>query len=153
MNQQNTVWITGASSGIGLALVKCYLKADWRVIASARSQGELSELMAKDSRLTFVPFDIVDKSQISRVRDEIAAQVDCLDCAILNAGTCEYLDIEGEQTDWPMMERVMSVNFFGMVNSVEMCLPLLQKIVTPPLSWRQLSGSSGGFSQSRSLWR
>ncbi|BFM50439.1 SDR family NAD(P)-dependent oxidoreductase [Marinomonas sp. THO17] len=133
MSQQNKVWITGASSGIGLALVKHYLQADWRVIASARSEGDLSELMATDSRLTFVPFDIVDKTKIVSVRDEIAKQVDCLDCAILNAGTCEYLDIEGEQTDWSMMERIMSVNFFGMVNSVEMCLPLLQKSSQPHL--------------------
>ncbi|KZN13073.1 SDR family NAD(P)-dependent oxidoreductase [Marinomonas sp. TW1] len=131
--EQKIVWITGASSGIGLALVQRYLKAGWRVIASARTQGELANLAKHESHLSFVAFDIVDKAQIDPVRDALSRLAPHLDCAILNAGTCEYLDLDGDNTDWQMMERVMSVNYFGLVNSVDVCLPLLKRASQPLL--------------------
>ncbi|AEF56195.1 SDR family NAD(P)-dependent oxidoreductase [Marinomonas posidonica] len=130
---QSIVWITGASSGIGFALVKRYLQAGWRVIASARSEGELADLVKQDSHLSFVAFDMVDKEQIEPIRDTLSQLVPHLDCVILNAGTCEYLDLEDEKTDWQMMERVMSVNYFGLVNSVDVCLPLLKRASQPLL--------------------
>ncbi|TYL46702.1 SDR family NAD(P)-dependent oxidoreductase [Marinomonas sp. IMCC 4694] len=123
----DVVWITGASSGIGFALVKQYLDAGWRVIASARKPGELSALFASHSLLSFLPFDVTDSDQVETVRQALLLSTEHLDCAILNAGTCEYLEMTTSPIDWEMMDRVMSVNFFGLVNSVALCLPLLKK--------------------------
>lgn len=128
---QKVVWITGASSGIGLALTKRYLEDGWRVLASARKSGELDGLLETFEKLTFVPFDMTDESQIDKTLEALSAYVPHLDCAVLNAGTCEYLDIN--EPDWKMMDRIMSVNFLGMVNSVEVCLPLLKKAPRPHL--------------------
>ncbi|NLQ18857.1 SDR family NAD(P)-dependent oxidoreductase [Marinomonas sp. M1K-6] len=136
MNQKTAkkvVWVTGASSGIGLALTKRYLEAGWRVLASARKPGELTPLLDKHEHLAFIEFDIADDSQIDSVRAALAAHSDCLDCAVLNAGTCEYLDMSDIDPDWKMMDRIMSVNFFGLVNSVDVCLPLLKKSSRPHL--------------------
>lgn len=132
LNQQ-VVWITGASSGIGLALTKCYLNSGWKVLASARKQGELSELLQEYDNLEFIPFDVSDDRQIESVRNLLSTYTDALDCAVLNAGTCEYLDLSEKEPDWKMMDRVMSVNFFGLVNSVDVCLPLLKKAPKPHL--------------------
>jgi len=127
------VWITGASSGIGLALTRQYLNAGWQVIASARTQGELVSLLETYESLTFVPFDISDDSQVHAVREALLAHTAHLDCVILNAGTCEYLDMTDTDPDWKMMDRIMSVNFFGLVNSVDVCLPLLKQSLRPHL--------------------
>mgnify|MGYP003641415050 FL=1 len=127
------VWVTGASSGIGLSLTKRYLDEGWRVFASARSQGGLSDLLATYDTLTFIPFDITDESQVGLVRETLSLHTPYLDCAVLNAGTCEYLDMTDTDPDWKMMDRVMSVNFFGLVNSVDVCLPLLKKSARPHL--------------------
>ncbi|MGO2354933.1 MAG: SDR family NAD(P)-dependent oxidoreductase [Marinomonas foliarum] len=125
--QKDVVWITGASSGIGLALTKCFLDAGWKVIASARGQGELTSLIDANENLSFVPFDMTDESQMGAAREALSAHTDKLDCAVLNAGTCEYLDMTDTDPDWKMMDRIMSVNFIGLVNSVEVSLPLLKK--------------------------
>lgn len=130
---RKVVWITGASSGIGLALTKRYLDDGWRVLASARKQGELEPLIDKHQHLTFIPFDITDDSQMDSVRDTLSSYSVHLDCAVLNAGTCEYLDMTDTDPDWKMMDRIMSVNFIGLVNSVEVCLPLLKKSLRPHL--------------------
>jgi len=127
------VWITGASSGIGLALTRQYLNAGWQVIASARTQGELVSLSETYESLTFVPFDISDDSQVHAVREALLSHTAHLDCVILNAGTCEYLDMTDTDPDWKMMDRIMSVNFFGLVNSVDVCLPLLKQSLRPHL--------------------
>ncbi|MEO9275229.1 SDR family NAD(P)-dependent oxidoreductase [Marinomonas sp. 5E14-1] len=124
---QKTVWITGASSGIGFSLTQCYLKAGWQVLASARRQGDLALLLEHEDNLKFIPFDVTDDRKIESVRNLLATHMDHLNCAVLNAGTCEYLDINEENPDWKMMDRVMSVNFFGLVNSLDVCLPLLKK--------------------------
>lgn len=130
---RKVVWITGASSGIGLALTKRYLDDGWKVLASARNQGELEPLLDNNQHLIFIPFDITDDSQMDSVRDTLSSYSAHLDCAILNAGTCEYLDMTDTDPDWKMMDRIMSVNFIGLVNSVEVCLPLLKKSSRPHL--------------------
>lgn len=131
--ENGVVWVTGASSGIGLSLTKRYLEAGWRVFASARSQGGLSDLLAMYDTLSFVPFDITDETQVNSVRETLSLHTSHLDCAVLNAGTCEYLDMTDVDPDWKMMDRVMTVNFFGLVNSVAVCLPLLKKSSHPHL--------------------
>lgn len=131
MDQKRIIWITGASSGIGLSLTKRYLQRGYRVIASARKEGELSSLLAQHNTLHFVPFDVSDETQIESTREALLSYADHLDCVILNAGTCEYLDIN--QPDWQMMKRIMSVNYFGLVNSVDVCLPLLRQSTKPHL--------------------
>lgn len=128
---EKVVWVTGASSGIGLALSRRYLEDGWRVLASARTPGGLDSLLKEFDRLTFVPFDMTDDSQIGTVQNTLSTYSAHLDCAVLNAGTCEYLDIH--EPDWKMMNRIMSVNFLGLVNCVEVCLLLLKKASRPHL--------------------
>ncbi|TPE54058.1 SDR family NAD(P)-dependent oxidoreductase [Maribrevibacterium harenarium] len=121
---QQWVWITGASSGIGLSLVKRHLADGWHVIASARSAGELETLLDSVPHLHFIPLDVTDKGQLSRCQQAISDLTPYLDRVILNAGNCEYLDIE--KPDWSLHERINAVNYLGMVNCVEVCLPLLK---------------------------
>ena len=124
--QSKTVWITGASSGLGFSMIKEQLKAGHRVIASARNEGKLADLKQEYSeQLHFIAFDVADADQVESVGDAMSQLTDTLDLVILNAGTCEYLDIE--QPDWSLFERVNEVNYMGVVRSVQVCLPLLKK--------------------------
>ena len=120
-----TVWLTGASSGIGRALALELASRGQRVIASARGEAALQDLARENSNIVPLPFDVTDEGSIERVRSEMLAISPYLDRVILNAGTCEYLDIN--QPDWSMMPRIMNVNFTGTVNSLALAMPLLQQ--------------------------
>ncbi|GAB3484099.1 SDR family NAD(P)-dependent oxidoreductase [Marinomonas epiphytica] len=133
MSSRSVVWITGASSGIGLSLVEQYLDLGWRVIASARSVGQLQPLLDEHEYLDFVAFDVTRDADIISARLSLMSHTQHLDCVILNAGTCEYFNLHDSSPDWAMMQRVMSVNFFGVLNSIQLSLPLLQHATRPHL--------------------
>lgn len=81
------VLITGANRGIGLALVKEYLKRDVLVFATCRNPQEASELQALASdKLCIIALDINDESSIAASVQAVKAQVDKLDVIINNAG-------------------------------------------------------------------
>ena len=130
MIKNEVIWITGASAGIGLALAKKLCRENV-VIISGRNQKTLSALSDSHNNIKTVVFDVTDATQIGRVTKELGELTPHLDRVILNAGDCEYLDINAP--DWKSMERMMSVNFLGMVHSLEACLELLKKAPKPHL--------------------
>jgi short-subunit dehydrogenase len=117
-----TIWITGASSGLGRALAIKLAANGHRIIASARTAAALEQL-ALDSNIVAVPCDISDEQSLQRAIDVIKADHTYLDQVILNAGVCEYLDFPNP--DWGSVRRVMEVNYFATVNCVRLALPLL----------------------------
>lgn len=106
-----TMLITGATSGIGQALA--YLAADkgYRVLACGRNESKLSELAQHDNIET-LRFDVSSQEETHQA----LKSVEC-DIAVLNAGTCEYVDVEHFEAD--MFKRVFQANFFGVINCYE----------------------------------
>ena len=119
---QETLWITGASSGIGRALAKHYANNGCRVIASARNTEALNELAASSENIETIPFDVTCPTSIAPVRYQLASVAPTLDRVIINAGHCEYLQFPAP--DWRMIDRVLAVNFLGAVHTVEIRTPL-----------------------------
>ncbi|WP_235015398.1 SDR family oxidoreductase [Oceanicoccus sp. KOV_DT_Chl] len=119
-----TIWITGASTGIGRDLALLLAEQGNTVIASARSESGLQQLAALNANIIPLVFDVSRADAIDAVRSELLKHSPYLDRVILNAGTCEYLDISAP--DWDMMQRVMTTNYFGAVNSLAVAMPLLQ---------------------------
>lgn len=122
--QQETIWLTGASSGIGFQLAKGLANNGYQVFVSARSESALQTLAQENSNIIALPFDVTDQSQIAFVREFLKTKCGKLDRIILNAGVCEYFDIDAP--DWDMMRRVMNVNYFGVINSLNVALPLME---------------------------
>ena len=113
-----SILITGATSGIGKALaIKC---ADngYSVIACGRNKEALDEL-SKYSNISGCQFDVSDLEDTKRALANIK-----FDIAVLNAGTCEYVDLEDFEPD--MFRRVFEPNFFGVVYCVNALLPRLK---------------------------
>lgn len=113
-----SILITGATSGIGKALaIKC---ADngYSVIACGRNKEALDEL-SKYSNISGCQFDVSDLEDTKRALANVK-----FDIAVLNAGTCEYVDLEDFEPD--MFRRVFEPNFFGVVHCVNALLPRLK---------------------------
>ena len=121
MKNVRTVWITGASSGLGLHTAAALRDAGWNVIAGARSFAQPSE---KDG-MHLLPLDVTDEESADAFRDAalaISPTVDALvQCAgMLVLGSCE-------ETSAGEFLRVMNTNFLGMVRMNQRVLPVMRK--------------------------
>ena len=114
------VIITGASSGIGLALAKAYLASGWKVIACGRNLSKLQTALVDSSQVTLCCFDTSNRDETIKSTSDL----DGIDLAILNAGTCEYID-SAKEFDGQLFERVIQTNVIGTGYSLEAILPKL----------------------------
>jgi NAD(P)-dependent dehydrogenase (short-subunit alcohol dehydrogenase family) len=108
-----TILVTGASRGIGRALVdEALSRGAARVYAGTRRS-----LPHPDERVTPMILDVTDTTQVERA----ASQMNELDVLINNAGVAEYDDLSERSA----LERHLAVNLFGTYGVTQACLPLL----------------------------
>lgn len=91
MNSAETVLITGASSGIGLELAKCFAADNSRLILVARNQEALEKLAAElrlntKSDCVILPADLSRPEAPKQLFDKLAAQNIAVDVLVNNAG-------------------------------------------------------------------
>jgi NAD(P)-dependent dehydrogenase (short-subunit alcohol dehydrogenase family) len=79
--EQKVAVITGASQGIGAALVKAYRERNYRVVATARTVKPSS-----DDDVLAVPGDITDRKTAERAISEGVAHFGRIDTLVNNAG-------------------------------------------------------------------
>ena len=129
MNKQlwseKIIWLTGASSGIGAALVHALQSECAHLFISARNEQALAQLAAGYRNVTALPLDVTSAADMQQASAIIEQRFGRLDVLLANAGTCEYVDVKNFNAD--LFQRVFSTNFFGLVNSVQAALPLLRQ--------------------------
>lgn len=129
--ENKVVWITGASSGIGRALVIALSSMNCKIFITSRSKDKLQETIDqcqdnnKNNTIIALSGDLTSKQVNTDILQQIAQSVGKLDIAILNAGSCEYVDID--HFDSALFERQMNTNFMSMVYGIEAAIPLLKK--------------------------
>ena len=121
-----SIWLTGASSGIGYALAKLLIENNNFVVVSARTQAKLEPLKTLGGdRVSIVTMDVADSESMKSAADRIGQHTDHLDMVIVCAGTCEYDD--GPDLNIDMYRRVMQTNYFGAVETIHTALPFLKR--------------------------
>jgi NAD(P)-dependent dehydrogenase (short-subunit alcohol dehydrogenase family) len=130
-NKQNMdnrkVWfITGASKGFGLSLIKQLLDAGQLVAATSRNQQELTEAVGSLSS-DFLPLqvDLVNESSVSLALQHTYETFGRIDVVINNAGYGIGGAIE-ELTDAETRQN-FDVNVFGTLNVIRYVMPYLRK--------------------------
>lgn len=128
------VWITGASTGIGEAVAREMVRRGARVALSARNAERL-EALAGDlggrEHALAVPLDVTDRQANHHAVAAIREAWGGLDVALLNAGTCEYVDVAA--FDAAIFERTFQINVVGMAYGIEAALPELRRATKPSL--------------------
>ncbi len=118
------VWLTGATSGIGEAVLVMLAERGDHVIATGRNQQKLDELVARyPGQVTALPGDVTDPEDITRLQAELGKMTP-IHWAILNAGTCEYMDVASYDAE--LVSRVINTNVVGAARSVGAVLPALR---------------------------
>jgi len=113
-------WITGASHGLGLALVEQLLAQGHTVAASGRDSQELDRLgKLHGARLQRLFGPLQDAGQ------RLQAAWGALDCLLVNAGSCDYLPDNMANAD--LFEQIVSSNLQATHQSLNAALPLLAK--------------------------
>ncbi|RHX87538.1 SDR family NAD(P)-dependent oxidoreductase [Leptospira stimsonii] len=114
--------VTGASSGIGKALVLDLNKKGAIVGAIARRKELLKELKDKaefpDKVFTF-PGDVSDSSQLKKITEDFRKKVRQIDGIIHSAGIS--MRALARETEMKVYESLMEVNFYPLVNLFKLC--------------------------------
>ncbi len=79
-----TIFITGASSGIGMAAAKLFALKGWQVIATMRNPDKAGELSAMPN-VRIMPLDVTDSNQIRAICQQALSEYD-IDVLFNNAG-------------------------------------------------------------------
>ena len=122
------IWVTGASSGIGEAVVKAYAAAGAKVVLSARNSTSLNQIKNKllnPDKCLVVPLDLADSSSIAKAVTIIIDAFGTVDILINNGGISQRSLVN--ETPLEIDRRVMEVNFFGTIALTKAVLPYMEK--------------------------
>ncbi len=152
LNMNNKVIIiTGASSGIGKALVELYYHKGALVVMAARNLEKMNDVIrqlnATKDRILAVQADVSKEEDCKILIEKAIEKFSSIDVLINNAGISmralfEYLDLN-------VIRKVMDINFWGTVYCTKYALPYLLKSkgsvvgVSSVAGYKGLPGRSG----------
>jgi short-subunit dehydrogenase len=119
-----TVWITGASSGIGAALARAFAEAGARIILSGRREDALHAVAAAlPGAHLLLPFEATDYPRLPALAEQAWNWHGGVDMLVNNAGVSQRsLAID---TSMEVYRRIMEVDFFAPVALTQTLLPHL----------------------------
>ncbi|MFE9355140.1 SDR family NAD(P)-dependent oxidoreductase [Streptomyces olivaceoviridis] len=119
-------FVTGASRGLGRAIVEEALGAGHRVVATARRVGALDNLVARyGERVHVEPLDVTDAAAAQAAVENGHAAFGRLDVVVNNAGQGDRVALE--DTTLEVFRRQVETNFFGTVHVTKAAVPLLRR--------------------------
>jgi len=125
MLTNKTIWITGASSGIGEACAYQFAREKANLILTATRTGRLTEVQQECIRLgaqcEILPYDLTDLNHIDELADNAVSFFGKIDIAFLNAGISQRS--KTVETSSAVDRKIMDVNFFAPVKISKALLP------------------------------
>jgi NAD(P)-dependent dehydrogenase (short-subunit alcohol dehydrogenase family) len=114
-----TAVITGAGSGIGLAVAQAFHERGATIFGLDLAQGEMAPYA------TFIQCDIGDPASVTSAFSELSSRVSVIDIVANNAGVGAIGNVEdASEEDW---QRVLNINVVGTARVTAAAMPLLRK--------------------------
>ena len=121
-----TVFITGATSGIGLGCARKFADNGDRLILNGRNVKKLEairqELEAKGTKVIVLAFDVRDREAARKAIERLPEEWQQIDVLINNAGLALGLEpeYEGDLDDW---ETMIDTNIKGLLTMTRLIVP------------------------------
>ncbi len=126
-----TVFITGASSGIGMACARKFAANGYRLILNARRKEkleELSECLKKEynTESLLLVFDVREREEAKRQIENLPQEWNDIDVLVNNAGLALGLEkeYEGDFADWDTM---IDTNIKALLSITRFVVPAMVK--------------------------
>ncbi len=122
---KQTAFITGATSGIGMATAQLLAKNDFRLVLCGRREERLVQLqkeLGAITEVTTLQFDVREREAVFSAIDSLPENFKQIDVLINNAGNAHGLDPiqDGSIDDWDAM---MDINVKGLLYVSKAILP------------------------------
>ena len=121
-----TVWITGASSGIGEGLATAFARAGAKLVLSGRRVDALQDVAGRCQASTLVlPFETTDLAALPGIAAQAEAFTGGIDILVNNAGISQRsLALD---TEFDVYRKIMEVDFFAPLRLTQLVLPAMVK--------------------------
>lgn len=119
-----TIWITGASSGIGEALTYHLEQRNCKLILSSRKEDQLKQVKANcknQEHIEILPLDLCDYDGMQAKTEKAIAAFGNIDILINNAGISQRSLISN--TNFEVYKKLIDVNYLGTVAITKALLP------------------------------
>lgn len=124
---EKVVLVTGASSGIGMAVVRAVADRGARVALVARSAGILEKLAGDlgTQRAASFPLDVTDRAGLAKLPDEVVARFGRLDVVVNNAGVNHRGGVDERTAD--ELVAILETNLAAPILLIRAALPHLAR--------------------------
>jgi short-subunit dehydrogenase len=129
IHAEQVVLVTGASRGIGYAVVEKLAKSGYAVYAGARETSKLEQLQALQDRfpnnISIISLDVTDAQSVKQAILQVLNREGRIDALINNAGIMMYGSVENLTIE--EARQIFEVNLFGTIRTVQEVLPIMRK--------------------------
>lgn len=137
-----TIWVTGASSGIGIELVEQLAQGSANIAISARSVEKLDALADRYPNVFAFPLDVRDEEAVAQCVADIETAHGPIDLAILNAGVSATSSTAKPEAS--VFRTIIETNFLGVTNGLSALAPKMSQRGSGHIAWvASLAGYNG----------
>jgi NAD(P)-dependent dehydrogenase (short-subunit alcohol dehydrogenase family) len=126
MDTKKVWFVTGASKGLGLSLIKQLLNAGYQVAATSRKAKDIEDvIIIHKENLLALTVDITNEESVNNAIAKTKAHFGQLDVIVNNAGYSIYGSVEALSNE--EFRKTIDVNLFGTVNLIRAAMPHFRK--------------------------
>jgi len=123
---ENTILITGGTSGIGFEMAKEFLKLNNKVIITGRNEQKLQEVKGKLDGVVVLKSDVSNPDDIQKLYKQVAKEFPDLNILINNAGIMSNINLQDHKLSADDLIKELEINLKGPILMNDAFLPLLK---------------------------
>ena len=124
---ENTILITGGSSGIGFEMAKEFLAAKNKVIITGRNMDRLEKAKQKLGDVSIIQSDVSNPDSIKALYEQVSKDFPDLNVLVNNAGVMFTINLQDHNLSANELTKELDINVKGTIWMNDAFLPLLKK--------------------------